>query len=65
MTEQRKDLPDAGHEEMINDLEEVLQEAKDFAFHDFKNSDYAAPKVMFVEKLKMIATKAIDGKYDN
>lgn len=56
---------DTGHEALITDLEVLLQEAKDFAFHDFKNEKYATPKVALVDRLNDLATQAKDGKYDN
>lgn len=56
---------DKGHEELIRDIEYLLDEAKAFTFHDFKNEVYAFPKKTLVERLEMIKENVISGKYDN
>lgn len=56
---------DAGHSALIADLSALLEEAKDFEFHDFKNSKYAAPKMELMEKILVIADKVKGGGYDN
>jgi hypothetical protein len=63
---------DTGHENLIKDLEtligelnEILREAKDFGFHDFKNRKYALPKIMLKSKLDAISNSVVEGKYDN
>ena len=56
---------DTGQDSLINDLKVLLQEAEDFAFHDFKNEKYAAPKMAFTNRLKDIISWTVDGKYDN
>lgn len=54
-----------GHERLIKDLEELLQEAKQYEFHDFKNTHYATPKVMLRAKLHGLASNVMIGTYDN
>jgi hypothetical protein len=49
---------------LIEDLEKLLDEAKDGEFGDFTNSKYATPKVVLVEKLEQLRLNVIDGKYD-
>lgn len=63
------------HEKLIHDLEEanapeeMIQNARDGLYHDFK-SDHPAPKHALlthctVEGLHDIASEAINGTYDN
>ena len=56
---------DKGHEALTNDIEVLLSDAKDFAFHDFKNEKYAAPKMVLKARLETMAQAVVDGKYDN
>ena len=56
---------DRGHDLLIQDLKELLSEAEDYQFHDFKNSEHAAPKVALVGRLEAIKENTIDGLYDN
>lgn len=56
---------DTAHDALILYLEVLLQEAKDFAFHDFKNYKYPAPKMALVDRLNHLATWVKEGKYDN
>ena len=55
---------DTGHEQLITDLKELLAEAENFEFHDFKNEKYALPKVTLVLQLTRLITKVKEGKYD-
>lgn len=54
-----------GHEDLLQDLETLLEQAKAYQFHDFRNEDYAMPKVELVKKLDAIASQTKSGKYDN
>lgn len=54
-----------GHEALMQDLTELLKEAHEFEFNDFRNKKYAAPKVELRHKLLGLAQNVIDGKYDN
>lgn len=56
---------DKGHDGLIKDLNDILMEADNFHFHDFKNSRYATPKVELVLKLQTIINRARNGRYDN
>jgi len=58
-------MPDPGHENLIRDLEELLQGAKAFEFHDFKNEKHAAPKVALYKQLHYLAEQVKRGRYDN
>ncbi len=53
-----------GKENLINDLTELLVEAKEDQFDDFKNTKYAAPKMMLAEKFLKLRENVINGKYD-
>lgn len=56
---------DKGHDLLVKDLNDLLEKARSFEFHDFKNEKYPAPKMALVEKLDIIRKKVIDGAYDN
>lgn len=56
---------DKGHENLINDLRDLLLEAEVFNFHDFKNDKYATPKIELYNKLNEIIHRMKDGNYDN
>lgn len=56
---------DKGHIELMEDLTDLLEEAKDFHFHDFKNTDYATPKIVLVDRLQGMIEGVKTGKYDN
>jgi hypothetical protein len=56
---------DEGHDNLISDLQGILSEAKNFEFHDFKNSKHPAPKMALAELLDKIRGKVINGDYDN
>lgn len=54
-----------GHDALVLELGKLLAEAKDFQFHDYRNSKYAAPKVELHKKLLQLARDVQSGKYDN
>ena len=56
---------DEGHEKLIDDLKDLLTDAEAFEFHDFKNKNYATPKIALVQRLDSIARRAKEGIYDN
>ena len=58
-------MTDKGHERLIEDLKELLKEAENYEFHDFKNTKYATPKVTLHVKLLTIDKKVQNGNYDN
>ncbi len=60
-----KEKVDQGHLDLVEDVEIILNEAKDFQFHDFKNQAYAAPKMAFNEKMEWLIKNMKAGKYDN
>jgi hypothetical protein len=43
----------------------VLEKAKRYQYHDFKNEKYEAPKMKLVEHLQKILTATKEDKYDN
>lgn len=49
---------------LIEDLEELLAEAKAGEFGDFTNTKYAAPKMVLVNKLIDLVENTKQGKYD-
>lgn len=65
MPKQSKELLDKGHNNLVQDLKELLAEAEDYQFHDFKNSEHAAPKIALVGRLDAIKDNVIEGRYDN
>lgn len=54
-----------GHQKLIVDLKQLLNEAEDKAFHDFENTQYAMPKVVLVNKFEHLISKVKQGEYDN
>jgi len=54
-----------GYKNLMNDLIEVVKEAKDFEFDDFRNEKYAMPKVELRNKLLKLAQNVVNGRYDN
>ena len=53
-----------GQKVLVEDLEELLREAKAGEFGDFTNEKYPAPKVALAEKLHRLRDNAMKGKYD-
>ena len=65
-TKQQEDpRGDIGQWNLVNDIENLLQEATSFQFHDFKNEHYATPKVELRKKLLAMAENVVNGIYDN
>lgn len=58
-------MQDTGHTQLIADIEKLLDEARRFEFHDFKNTSFAAPKMVLAETLRIMRNKTLNGKYDN
>ncbi len=58
-------MKDNGYILLCVDLEELLNEAKEYQFDDFQNTKYATPKVELHKKLMEIVNNNRDGKYDN
>lgn len=56
---------DKGHQDLIQDLKDLLAEAEENAYHDFKSMHYDAPKTALAERLHALRQKCIDGDYDN
>lgn len=54
-----------GHVKLVIDLQNLLREAKDFQFDDFKNINYGTPKIELRKKLLELAQNVVDGRYDN
>lgn len=54
-----------GHGKLISDIESLLQEVKEFQFHDFKNTKYPAPKIELKNRLEKCIQSVINGRYDN
>jgi len=54
-----------GHNALMNDLSELVKEAYEYEFHDFRNKKYATPKIELRNKLTRISQNVIKGKYDN
>lgn len=54
-----------GHDKLMQDLAELLQEAHEFEFDDFRNKKYSSPKIVLFNKLNELASNVKNGKYDN
>lgn len=59
------DVVDTGHEALQLDIAVLLNDVKQFQFHDFKNTKYAAPKMALVSRLNELISNVKNGKYDN
>lgn len=53
-----------GEQFLVQQLEELLAEAKAGEFGDFTNEKYAAPKVELRNKLLAMAENVVKGTYD-
>lgn len=53
-----------GQMNLIDDLEDLLKEAKAGEFGDFTNEKYETPKIELKNKLTIMAQKVLDGEYD-
>lgn len=56
---------DKGHIELLQDLLAITVMARNFEFHDFKNTKYAAPKATLHSLLMQVVKRVEDGGYDN
>lgn len=56
---------DNGHNGLLKDLEALVREADQYAFHDYKNKKYPMPKFALVKMLEDIISRAKNGYYDN
>lgn len=54
-----------GHINLIEDLENILLEAKNGEFGDFTNNKYPAPKMALAQKLHELRQQVINGRYDD
>ena len=53
------------HKKLCSSLTELLKEAVDYQFHDFKNDKYATPKMALVGKLTTLTKEIMNGEYDD
>lgn len=63
--DQNKYESDAGQDALLDDLAILLDEAFHYQFHDFKNKQYATPKIELRNRLLALADNVVNGKYDN
>lgn len=56
---------DDGHKNLVLDVVMLFKEIVDFEFHDYKNKNYAAPKVVLAARFEDLRDNVIEGKYDN
>lgn len=54
-----------GYAALVKDLEELLMDAVEFEFDDFRNKKYAAPKIELANRLHVLRGNIMSGKYDN
>lgn len=54
-----------GHDALMQDLVELVKQANNYDFHDFRNKNYSAPKFMLRQRLTELANNVVAGKYDN
>lgn len=53
-----------GQQILIDDLEEILGEAKAGEFGDFTSDKYDAPKMALMASLEKMMNNVMNGKYD-
>lgn len=53
------------HNKLVKELVTLANEAMAHQFHDFKSTDYPAPKMALAEKLRVLRRDIINGVYDN
>lgn len=51
-------------EVLCEDIDSLLQDAKEGEFGDFTNKKYPAPKIALVSKLQQLIDNVKNGKYD-
>lgn len=56
---------DPGHLNLLHDTHKLFKKAENYEFHDFKNAEYATPKMQLRDQLLQMAENVIDGRYDN
>lgn len=56
---------DVGHNELMADVTDLLEEAVNFSYHDFVSEKHATPKMALVTKLQSMIKACQEGKYDN
>jgi len=56
---------DKGQLNLERDLRGLLVKAQSFEFHDFKNKNYASPKMTLRGYLLQMAENVLNGEYDN
>jgi len=54
-----------GHNKLMTDLADIVKEAHEYQYHDFKNKKYSTPKVALRNRLLQLADNVVNGKYDN
>ena len=59
------ELVDKGHEKLLADLRSLMRMAENFEFHDFKNTEFATPKIELRNILLTMAERVVEGEYDN
>lgn len=53
-----------GNDILIEELEALLAEARDFQFDDFKNTKYATPKMVLRARFLSLADDVVKGRFD-
>jgi hypothetical protein len=56
---------DKGHTDLIQALDDLAADARNYQFHDFKDSPFPTPKIELIGRLETIIRKVKDGEYDN
>ena len=53
-----------GQQVLVQNLEELIEEAKAGEFGDFSNEKYTTPKIELRNKLLALAQAVVEGRYD-
>jgi hypothetical protein len=52
------------YQQLLHDLEHLFILARNHEFHDFRNTQFIAPKVELIKRLNAISFRAKAGEYD-
>lgn len=56
---------DDGHLGLMKDVNDLHRDARNYQFHDYKNTKYPMPKVALIATLERIISRAKNGYYNN
>lgn len=58
-------MNEQSHEMLLDALAKVFMRARNYEYHDFKNTSEAMPKMALIRDLEVIIKDTKEGKFDN